>query len=133
MSSLVDKKQALCIVRERFFEHRQVFEAISGILFLGTPHLSQGTVPGPNIIELILRSTQKKPLAKNALTPNGDNSLLAMLSQEFELASVLTPILSCYEGRHSRVHKNVFARMLTRKPILVMVRVIITRNFESNH
>ncbi|KAK3294429.1 tetratricopeptide repeat domain-containing protein [Chaetomium fimeti] len=118
-------KKAVCILKERFFEHRHILEVTKGVLFLGTPHVPDGVGSEKNLVERILRSAQKKGLRESALRPAQDNDLLAKLSRDFESTGLDVPILSCYETRPSEIYGNVFARVLTRLATRTPSRAII--------
>lgn len=80
-------------------------EVISGIVFLGTPHLAADVAPSPNIIDLILRLHQRAP-SKHAVTV-GDNAFVARCCQDFEVLEIQVPIISAYEMIPSRVYQGV--------------------------
>lgn len=103
--------QALCELRNQFYQHQAILDALAGIIFLGTPHIELKQNVQTNIVELILRSGSHKPLPRSALDPAGDNMLLENLSREFRHISLMVPVLSACEARPSKVYKNTFARI----------------------
>ena len=99
--------QALSLIKNHVFRHLDVIEVISGIVFLGTPHLPLNAAPSPNIMDLILRLHQRTSPRKHALTVN-DNAFLARCCQDFELLGIQVPVVSAYETVESRVHQGIF-------------------------
>lgn len=100
-------EQALSLTKDHIFRHLDVVEVISGIVFLGTPHLSADVAPSPNIIDLILRLHQRPAPSKHALTAD-DNAFVARCCQDFSLLGIQVPIVSAYEVTASRVYQGMF-------------------------
>ncbi|KPM45836.1 hypothetical protein AK830_g682 [Neonectria ditissima] len=119
-------KCALSLTKDHIFRHLDVIEAISGFVFLGTPHLPLTIEASPNILELILRSHQKSLPPRNALTVD-DNVILAKFCHDFGLLGIQVPIVSAYETVESRVYQGMFAkyRKPRQVPIIFKERCVI--------
>jgi hypothetical protein len=100
------------------FKYLNVVEVISGIVFLGTPHLPLNINPKPNFIESILRLQQKTIPRKDNLRSD-DNLIIAQFCRSFELMVVQVPIVSAYEKMESSIYEGMFAKL--RKPRQMVV------------
>ncbi|EGX95344.1 NB-ARC and TPR domain protein [Cordyceps militaris CM01] len=101
------RDKALSLTKGHVFRHLDVVEVISGIVFLGTPHLPSTIAASPNLVESILKLHQRGTLRKDAVTAD-DNSLLARCCYDFELLGIQVPIVSAYETVESRVRFGMF-------------------------
>lgn len=101
------KLKALCFARQHHYNYREVIDVISGIVFLGTPHISVGRSDDDDVLSDILRSRPKSQFKSEAVTRDQED--LQVLCQQFELAKLQVRVLSAYEGCETK---------LTRRPLI---------------
>lgn len=118
--------QALCIARERYYNFRSIIDAISGVVFLGTPHSLGDEKLESNILDLLLRS-QQRILPKHAFVKT-DNAALIDLSRQFEVVNLQIPVISVYEGRETKIHDSLFARFRKSRQSIVSA-IIFSRAY----
>ncbi|CAN9210774.1 unnamed protein product [Alternaria alternata] len=73
------------------------------------------------MLESILRSTESQRLGRYALTPAGDNALLKDLCEDFKDAVQRVPIISTYESKATKVHRNVFAKFARKSSVMKII------------
>jgi hypothetical protein len=96
--------KALCIARQRHYSYREVIDVISGIVFLGTPHIGYNQADGNDVLNNILHSISKSKIKFQAV--KRDREDLQKLCQQFEVAKLQVRILSAYESQETKQYKN---------------------------
>jgi len=81
-----------------------LFDALAGIVFLGTPHLRESNKSEWNNVPAILELHTPSPCED--LRTEYQLRRLATWSQEFENLNLLTPVLSTQEGKKSKKKKT---------------------------
>ena len=103
-------KQALCIANEQLYRYEPFVNSMSGIVFLGTPHLGSNQAETLDRICMILKLASKKPPKPLAGRVAEENAIYPNLSKRFEGLYFRTPILSVYEKVETRISKGPFSR-----------------------
>ena len=103
-------KQALCIANEQLYRHEPLVNSMSGIIFLGTPHLGSNEAETSDRISMILKLASKKAAKPPAGRVAEERAIYPNLSKRFEGIYFRTPILSVYERVETRVSKGPFSR-----------------------
>lgn len=125
----------MCLARERYLEFRDIIDVISGIAFLGTPHIMGYSNLVDNQLDIMLRS-QHTILPKSAFSKT-DNDALAEISRQFEIVDLQVPITSICETKATKIHDSRFARFRKSRYLVVCrmllnilrMRSILTRYF----
>lgn len=99
------------------YEYKETLNDITGVVFLGTPHVEEEKQLDSNIIETITRACSKAPFSFLSFTRE-DNRETARISRDF--SSFDGNIISTFETVESKVrHKRLkiqFSRSLTVRP-----------------
>ncbi|KAH7323575.1 tetratricopeptide repeat domain-containing protein [Rhexocercosporidium sp. MPI-PUGE-AT-0058] len=112
-------KQALCVANEqlqRYDEYRDLVNAVSGIVFLSTPHMAASSDDTFNTFMTILKMTSRKTIKVPSLRTEKEAQLLSGLAKRFEGIYFRTPVLSIYEKKETRISER---RFKSRTEILV--------------
>jgi len=124
-----ERQQALSLTRDHVLRYSDIIEVISGIIFLGTPHLPLNIEPKPNVLENILRLRQKSIPRRDNIRAD-DNHVVAQFCRSFELIGIQVPIVSAYERAESSVYEGMFAKL--RKPRQLVVSLDIQPIFPGH-
>ncbi len=103
-------KQALCIANEQLYRYEALVNSVSGVIFLGTPHLGSNQEETWDRISMILKLASKKAAKPPAGRVAEESVIYPNLSKRFEGIYFRTPILSVYERAETRVSKGPFSR-----------------------
>ena len=103
-------KQALYLANKQLYCYEPLIKSMSGIIFLGTPHLGSSQAETEDRICMILELASKEPLKPLAGRAAEENAIYADLSKRFEGLYLRTPILSVYEKVETRISEGPFSR-----------------------
>jgi hypothetical protein len=112
-------KQALCIANEQLYRYEHLVNATSGIIFMSTPHFGPDQPNPYDKVISILKATPKVQIKPTETLMSSEVAVLTDLSVRFEAVRILTPILSIYETRETRLKEGRFKH----KSLLVSVRI----------
>ncbi|KAF2120273.1 hypothetical protein BDV96DRAFT_642115 [Lophiotrema nucula] len=103
-------KRALSTMFERFYDpiFRQVILSMTGVVFLGSPHVTWSKTKSWESLPLLLRACLKGS-KKKAKTTWGDASTVVSISQKFADLQVEVPILSIFEQKTTKAGGSVFS------------------------
>jgi hypothetical protein len=104
---------------QQFNRFRIFLEVISGIIFLGTPHLTDSNEASSKALSLILRSDlMSNP--KRAFSRE-DLSAIAHTTLKFLELKLEIPILSCFETRGTKLRAPLW---FSRKEVVSQIVII---------
>ena len=102
------------------FRSRQSYEDVtSGIIFLGSPHLTSASAEGWNTVKLVMKAN-RKDVSKQNMTDNEMESI-ATACRQFEDLQLTIPVLSIYENRETKVRENLLYALRPKSKPTVMV------------
>ena len=108
-------KQTLCIAHEQHYRYGFLFNALAGIIFLGTPHAANTISETLSQCLTIFKATAKMLVEIPDQRLLYEAVMLAHLAARFEAIYAHTPILSMIEGKATRVRES---RMRTRMQMI---------------
>ena len=105
-------KQAFCIANEQLYRYEHLICLVSGIIFLGTPHLMAKQEDTWDRVMKILKVTNKTTprIAGERLLE--ESAMLIDIFIRFEGLHLRAPILSAFETQPTTIHERRFAKNL---------------------
>ncbi|KAF2709353.1 tetratricopeptide repeat domain-containing protein [Pleomassaria siparia CBS 279.74] len=117
-------KQALCVANKQFHRYGPTVNAITGIIFLSTPHRYGDKIMSLSHFRDILEATTGRSSKVTTATVEREGAILIDLADRFEGISLRTPILSSYELRESRISST---------PLRPKYQLLVDREACSTH
>jgi hypothetical protein len=109
LHNLILSPKALGVLDERYYDpkSKSLLNRQSGIIFLGTPHLTYGKQDLWPRLSLLLRSCAG--LTKNAaLQAQQEVATVANVCVKFEEAGLDMPVISAFEGKETKVSDGLY-------------------------
>ena len=111
---LLTLRKTLCRLRDQVFRFRKLLDVISGVVFVGTPHLNQSDEDAWQRLATVFRVHLKNVTKKTI--PKEDLSRLSLSAQRFEGLGLNIPILSGFETQETKLRGG---RLVSRKAAIV--------------
>ncbi|MCJ1405467.1 hypothetical protein MMC11_008695, partial [Xylographa trunciseda] len=116
-------KQASSRLRDQVFRSQKLLNVISGVVFVGTPHLKQSDENAWQRLATVLRVHLKNVTKKTI--PKEDLSRLSLSAQRFEGLGLNIPILSGFETQETKLRGGL---LTSRK-----AAILVDRKFARTH
>jgi hypothetical protein len=108
LEPLLTVEKTLCRLRGQLFRFRKLLDVISGVVFVGTPHLNRSDDDTWQRLATIFR-VHLKNVTKKTL-PKEDLSRLSLSAQRFEGLALSIPILSGFETQETRLRGGIWTK-----------------------
>ena len=105
-------KQAFCIANEQLYKYEHLISLVSGIIFLGTPHLMAKQEDTWDRAMKILKVTNKITSRIAGERVFEERAMLIDIFIRFEGLHLRAPILSAFETKPTTIHERRFAKNL---------------------
>lgn len=105
-------KQAFCIANEQLYRYEHLVSLVSGIIFLGTPHLMTKQEDTWERVMKLLKVTTRSTSKIAAERFLEESAILFDIFARFEGLHLRAPILSAFETKATTIHERRFAKNL---------------------
>lgn len=103
-------KQAFCIANEQLYRYEHLVSLVSGIIFLGTPHLMAKQEDTWDRVMKILKVTTKSIPKIVGDRFFEESAILIDIFIRFEGIHLRAPILSAFETKPTTIHERRFTK-----------------------
>lgn len=116
VSDLLQTSKALHFMgKQEPFHFRRIIDAISGGVFLGSPHIVSDLDQLKTILNLLLQYLHKGK--GRTISSDEDAQYIFSVCREFERVNLSVPVVSVYESRETPVRQSRFKFLKSSNPI----------------
>ena len=103
-------KQAFCIANEQLYRYEHLISLVSGIIFLGTPHLMAKQEDTWERVMKLLKVTTRSASKIGSERFLEESAILFDIFARFEGLHLRAPILSAFETKATTTHERRFGK-----------------------
>ncbi len=103
-------KQAFCIANEQLYRYEHLVSLVSGIIFLGTPHLMAKQEDTLERVMKLLKVTTRSTSKIATERFREESAILFDIFARFEGLHLRAPILSAFETKATTIHERRFGK-----------------------